>query len=317
MGLGVHNCLGGRVESPHPAVSSGFSVSVVVRAKDKQATIERTLRALRSQTVPAQIIVVDSGSTDRTVEIARSFDAEVIEIPAAAFSYGRALNIGAQQATGDIVFALSAHSAPQTDRWIEWALEAYHDPDVAMTLGHTVGPTGTPVTTATHVYATDLDLDHNVTWGMSNHASSWRRGVWERFPFDEDLGASEDKEFMWRVLGAGYAIVVDPRLLVDMQHRWAEGAKALYRRTFKEYAALAELVDFDPPSLRVIVQKWWTKLYANSRPKWQRRLSPKRNAELAGEFLGSRAGSRKRGAHTLSRATWIQQPAAASSDRPK
>jgi len=306
------------VDTPHPVVPGGLTASVVVRSKDKQATIERTLRALRDQTVAAQIIVVDSGSTDRTVEIARSFDAEVIEIPASAFSYGGALNIGARHANGDIVFALSAHSAPPTDRWIEWSLEAYQDPNVAITLGHFLGPAGAPIAAATAVYAADLDLNHHVTWGMSNHASSWRREVWEQFPFDETLRASEDKEFMWRALGAGYALVVDPRLAVDVQHRWDEGAKALYRRTFKEYAAIAELVDFDPPGPWQTVDKWWTKLYASNRPKWQRRLSPKRNAELVGEFFGSRAGARKRGAHTLARAAWLPaQSVAASSDSAK
>jgi glycosyltransferase involved in cell wall biosynthesis len=88
------------VDSPHSVGAGALTASVVVRAKDKQATIERTLRAVRDQSVAAQLIVVDSGSTDATVEIARSFGAEVIEIPAAAFSYGGGLNIGTRQATG-------------------------------------------------------------------------------------------------------------------------------------------------------------------------------------------------------------------------
>jgi hypothetical protein len=207
---------------------------------------------------------------------------------------------------------------PPTDRWIEWSLEAYQDPNVALTFGHAFGPAGAPITAATHIYAADLDLDHKVAWGMSNHASSWRRDVWQQFPFNEALRASEDKDFMWRALRAGYAMVVDPRLAVDAQHRWDEGVKALYRRTFKEYAVLAELIDFDPPGPWEIMDKWWAKLYASNRPKWQRRLSPKRGAELAGEFFGSRSGARKRGAHTLGRAAWLSvASAAASSDRTK
>ena len=58
------------MSSLHPVEPAAFTASVVVRAKNKQATIERTLRALRAQTVQAQVIVVDSGSTDSTLDIA-------------------------------------------------------------------------------------------------------------------------------------------------------------------------------------------------------------------------------------------------------
>ena len=283
----------------HPVEPAALTASVVVRSKNKEATIERTLRALRAQTVQAQVIVVDSGSTDSTLDIARKYDAEIVETPPAEFSYGRALNIGAAHATGDIVFALSAHSAPQSEQWIAHTLEAYQDPAVACTLGHTEGPDGKTLVGPRAVFAADLDMKHNVTWGLSNHASSWRRSVWEDFPFHEQMIACEDKEWMWRVLDAGYAIVADPRLYVDLDHRWAQGAKALYVRTYREWAALAEFAEFDfAPPLRAVA-RWWSDFpYPSKRPLWQRRLNPVRNAELAGEFFGVRAGARRRNTHT-------------------
>ena len=44
---------------------------MIVRSKNSERTIERTLRIVRAQTIEAEIIVVDSGSRDRTLEIAR------------------------------------------------------------------------------------------------------------------------------------------------------------------------------------------------------------------------------------------------------
>jgi glycosyltransferase involved in cell wall biosynthesis len=283
------------VSVPSPVEPAPLTASVVVRARNKQATIERTLRVLRAQTVQAQVIVVDSGSTDRTLEIARAYDAEIIETPPAEFSYGRALNIGTEHADGDIVFALSAHSAPDTDQWIEWSLEAYQDPAVACTLGHSEGPDRQVLAGPRSVSAADLDLKHNVTWGLSNHASSWRRSVWEDFRFNEEIIACEDKEWMWRVLADGYRMVVDPRLDVGIGHRWAQGPKALYIRTFREWATLAEFVEFDTAPLRAAAVRWWSYFpYPGSRPLWQRRLNPRRSAEMAGEYLGVRAGARRR-----------------------
>ena len=106
-----------------------------MRAKDKEQTIERALRGLRAQTVEMEIILVDSGSTDRTVELARPYCDQVITIPAEAFTYGRALNLGAEHASGEVVFALSAHCVPPSPQWAEVSLGAYGDNDVAGTWG--------------------------------------------------------------------------------------------------------------------------------------------------------------------------------------
>lgn len=58
------------------------------------------------------------------------------------------------------------------------------------------------------------DFSHaraNPHWGFSNHASSWR-GVWSDFPFDEQIGYADDKEWAIRVLAAGRRLVFDTEL---------------------------------------------------------------------------------------------------------
>ena len=56
--------------------------SVVIPALNEEEFIEACLRSLRAQTIsPAEIIVVDNGSTDRTVEIARKYADTVLILP--------------------------------------------------------------------------------------------------------------------------------------------------------------------------------------------------------------------------------------------
>ena len=114
---------------------SGPRASVVVRAKDEARDIERTFKVLRRQTVPVEIVVVDSGSTDGTVEIAKRWCDRLIEIPAENFTYGYSANLGAEAASAPFCFSLSAHCAPEGDDWVEHSLRHYAREDVAATNG--------------------------------------------------------------------------------------------------------------------------------------------------------------------------------------
>ncbi len=268
--------------------------SVVVRTKNKEETIERALQGLREQTVQTEVILVDSGSTDRTVELARPYCDQVICIPAETFTYGHALNLGARHAGGQVVFALSAHCVPSSPEWVEVSLNAYTDKGVAGTWGPLDRPDGSPLNGPAKFSLADLGSD--ATWGFSNHASSWRKQVWERFPFDEQLVACEDKEWMWRVMSAGFSFYADPRLWVDSSHRRNAGLRALYKRVHREHLVLAGMLSYPRLTVPGLLSKWWSEFpNASSRPNWQRRLSPWRAAELTGEYTGDLAGTRRRG----------------------
>src|SRR5690348_16017950 len=89
------------------------TISVVIRALNEERHIGRLLTGLGHQSVqPDQIVLVVSGSTDATVEIARRFGVEIVHIKKEEFSFGRALNIGCEAATGDVLVFVSAHVYP-------------------------------------------------------------------------------------------------------------------------------------------------------------------------------------------------------------
>ena len=289
--------------------------SVVVRAKNKEETIERAMRGLREQTVEPEIILVDSGSTDRTVEIARPYCDQVISIPAEAFTYGRALNLGTQNARGQVVFALSAHCVPPSSKWVQVSLDAYADDNVAGTWGPPTRPDGCPLMGPAKFNLSDVGTD--VTWGFSNHASSWRKQVWEQFPFDEQLIACEDKEWMWRILSAGFSLYADPHLVVASSHRRDAGLRSLYERVHRERLVLSGIRGYPRLTFPGLVRKWWSEFPdGSSRPNWQRRFSPWRAAELAGEYTGDLAGSRRRGNGARSASSWSGTPQVQRLDRP-
>jgi rhamnosyltransferase len=264
------------------------AASVIVRARDEEASIGRTLDLLRRQTIVPEIIVVDSGSTDRTLLIAESRCDRILQIAPERFSYGRALNLGAAAATAPIHFALSAHCFPASDMWIERALSLYQLPEVAAAAGALTLPDGRPLTGTVLQHAADARA--HPRWGFSNHASSWRAAIWDEFRFDEQLGGTEDKEWAWRVLHAGHAIAYDPGLWVDMSHQWRTSARDAYRRQKREIRGLATFAQLPPYGVRDLLQEWWYDIPADRhRPAWMHRfLNIRRLAGLAGRYQGMR-----------------------------
>jgi rhamnosyltransferase len=265
--------------------------SVVVRAKNEARAIERTFKALRRQTVPVEIVVVDSGSTDGTVEIARRWCDRLIEIPAESFTYGYSANIGAAAATAPFHFSLSAHCFPERDDWVERSLRHYARADVAATNGIQSFPDGRPVE---HVFFQDADhVRAHLLWGFSNHASSWRAEVWREHPFDAALSSSEDREWALRVTEAGWVIAYDPDLWVDLSHQWDGGALFQYRRKKMETRGLAEFAPLPPYRARHALVEWWAPP-DDRHSRLFHRLNYRRMAGILGKYRGL-AQTRRRG----------------------
>jgi rhamnosyltransferase len=261
--------------------------SVIVRSKNEIGAIERCLTLVREQTEVVELIVVDSGSTDGTLGVARRFADRVIEIAPEDFTFGGALNVGASAATADVHVALSAHCFPHRRDWIGRALDHYADPAVAGTFGARTRPGGAALDRPWTCRAPEALSDPY--WGFTNHASSWRAETWERFPFDEGIEACEDREWSWRVLRAGHALVADPLLWVSGGHRRDAGLPALFRRTRREARALATLHEGHPYSAREALRDWWSDLPPGSRhPPLLRRLNPPRAVEIAARVVGER-----------------------------
>lgn len=266
------------------------AVSVIVRARDKASTIEATLRSIRAQTVGAELLVVDSGSTDGTLAIARRHADRVLEVAPEAFSYGGALNLGAREATAPVLAALSAHCVLARADWLESGLRHFERSEVAAATGGTESPDHRPLTAPL-----DQTLAHvaeNPYWGFSNHASLWRAAAWRDVRFDETLGAAEDKAWAVELLRRGWAVVFDPALAVGMRHRSREGPRSLFRRARREARAVAGFSGRPPLTPREALSQLWHDAPPSRRPQLVMRMHPFRMIELAGRVVGERDAAR-------------------------
>lgn len=262
-------------------------LTALIRCRDQERDIGRLIDALNAQTIAdaIQIVVIDSGSRDRTIDEVRGRGLEPLQIRPEEFTYGRALNLAAAEAHAPVCLSISAHVRLLDERWASRVISAFDDDRVACAYGprrepHGLRPLRDPVL---------QDLAHaqaHPLYGYSNSSGAFRHELWLRRPFDERLAADEDLEWAWYWLREGWLVRLDPGLAVHHSHA-DEGPVRTFRRRRAEAAAVRQFREVDPLPLRSVLSEWWLGPHLH-RSNLRARLDPRRMAGLAGKYAGLR-----------------------------
>jgi glycosyltransferase involved in cell wall biosynthesis len=183
--------------------------SIVVRAYNEEAHIGRLLEGLMQQSVrDVEIILVDSGSTDATVALARRYPVRVVSISPESFTFGYSLNQGIAAAAGEFIVIASAHVYPVYPDWLERMLAPFADPQVALTYGKQRGMATTHYSEH-QVFARWFPDGSNSRQAhpfCNNANAAIRRSLWEEHPYDETLTGLEDLAWAKWAVEQGYLL---------------------------------------------------------------------------------------------------------------
>jgi glycosyltransferase involved in cell wall biosynthesis len=183
------------------------AASIVIRCYNESDHIGGVLDALATQSfADFEIIAVDSGSDDGTLDILESSDANVLRIPKETFSFGRSLNLGCSAARGDLLVFLSAHCYPADEKWLENLLGGFQDPTVAAVYGRQRGVDSSPFSERQILKRWFPDTTDERQDGpfLNNANCAIRRSTWEEYPYDEELPGLEDVAWAKDVCAAGW-----------------------------------------------------------------------------------------------------------------
>jgi rhamnosyltransferase len=120
-------------------------ISVVVVAKNEASRIGATLERVFAQRGARadEVLVVDAGSRDSTVAVARGFPVRIETVPAAAFSHGGTRQWAAGRVQGEHIVFLNADALPADDQWLATLMRVFDkDPAVAGVYSRIVPPAG-------------------------------------------------------------------------------------------------------------------------------------------------------------------------------
>jgi rhamnosyltransferase len=273
-------------------------ISIVIPVKNGGADLRRCLEAVGTQTVDdeVEVVVVDSGSTDGSAELAESHGARVHRIPPSEFNHGGTRNLGVSLARGDVLVFTSQDAHADTGEWLARLTAPLRDPQVAGAYGRQVAHEGAKPPEQffldylygpgprTQRAASEAALSMETTL-FSNVNSAIRRDVFERFPFVEDIVMSEDQEWSRRVLLAGYAIAYEPRAVVRHSHDY--DVRAAFRRFYDSGYSSRRAYAPGGKSLLVVARKGAG--YGRAEVRWLRERGLLRWLPYAVVYEGAKA----------------------------
>jgi rhamnosyltransferase len=245
------------------------SVTVAVPVLDGGERFRELLKALAAQRnaagVEYELLIIDSGSTDGSVEAAREAGARVIEIDKSTFQHGRTRNMAVAEANGEVVALLTDDSIPASDIWLDAIVEAFAAADdVALVWGPQYSLAEHP-----HYVRRQQD-EHFDLWGADGRIEIQRIGegaeglaeyeanqgfyayfsdangavakwAWADHPYRE-VPYAEDQLLARELLEAGYAKVFHADIAVNHSHDF--GVVGSMKRSFDDYRGLLEVLGF-------------------------------------------------------------------------
>jgi rhamnosyltransferase len=99
---------------------SSSRLSVIIPVLNGGESLKNLLKQIRSQKKvnKVEIVIIDSGSTDGSQEVARNYGAKLVEIPHASFTHGSVRQMGIRYASGDYLFYTVQDIVPTSDHWL-------------------------------------------------------------------------------------------------------------------------------------------------------------------------------------------------------
>lgn len=200
------------------------TVSVVIPVKNEALKIKSCIEAILSQTIQVkQIIVVDSGSTDGTLEILKQYPiVKVIEIPSSEFNHGSTRNLGVSHINSDYCLMTVGDAVACNEYWIENLMKGFVNEHVAGVCGQQIvahDKTNNPIEwfrpiheprIITYQFSTDefekLDpeeIKEACSW--DDVTAMYKTSVLKQIPFQHTTYC-EDSKWAYDVLKKGYAL---------------------------------------------------------------------------------------------------------------
>jgi GT2 family glycosyltransferase len=294
-------------------------ISVLLPVKDGAQDLRELLPLVMGQKISArvEIVAVDSGSEDDTIEVLEQFGATVLSIDPTDFDHGLTRNVAAEHARGDVLVFLNKRARPVGDRWLAPLIAALdHDPDVVGVCSRVIPDPDADILTRkdgeAELSASPVRQRKQIDdWSAYRRMSAEQRRVLlnfhtvsaairaealQRIPFRSVRTIGEDLLWAREVVESGWALVHEPASVAYHVHSYTPGE--WFSRNVDDGIANRDIVGRSidreeiVPGIRAMVRDDWSYLRQTLAPgdpdldHWQLESVLRRVAQVLGQWVG-------------------------------
>ena len=167
-------------------------ISIIIRTFNEEEYLNELLSSINTQdcdNYKTEVIIVDSGSTDKTIEIATQHSARITHIDKNQFTFGKSLNIGCDFADGDILVFISGHCIPASNNWLKSLVKPILKGDCDYVYGRQIGRDKTKFSEH-RVFEKDFPNNSSSPqdgFFCNNANAAIARNTWTQYRFNEVL----------------------------------------------------------------------------------------------------------------------------------
>ncbi|WP_241237921.1 glycosyltransferase family 2 protein [Pseudoflavitalea rhizosphaerae] len=246
-------------------------ISVIIPVKNGDTWIDACIRGIMGQTLFSQceIIVIDSGSTDGTLEALEAYPVRLYQIPPESFNHGETRNFGVSLAKGKFIALTVQDAVPSDDQWLNRLYSCFTDDAIAGVCGRQAvphhpdknpmdwyRPASAPTIRRVQFPSPEafealspVEKKNACLW--DNVTAMYRKEVLLQIPFRPAVFA-EDIIWSKEALLAGYAIVYNPQAKVYHYH--FENREYIFKRTlttlYFRYTTLGFVPIYSPMTVK-------------------------------------------------------------------
>jgi len=235
--------------------------SIIIRALNEEIHLGKLLDGIDMQSYAnREIILVDSGSSDRTLEIAKKHPVRIVHISPEEFTFGRSLNYGMEVARGEICVIVSAHCYPVYPDWLEQLLKPFQDDLVAVSYGKQRGGDSNHYSEHQFFrnYFPDISQPDQGQPYTHNANAAIRRSLWLKHHYNENLTGLEDLAWSSWARDQGYKVAyVAEAEIVHVHHETISQVNNRYRR---EAIALKQILPKSQFTLKDLASMFYFKI---------------------------------------------------------
>jgi len=219
--------------------------SIIIRTLNEARHLGEVLESIARQQardLQHEVVLVDSGSTDETLEIARRHGCQIQHITRDRFSFGRSLNIGCQAAAGEVLVFISGHCIPTDANWLLALCQPILAGKVEYSYGAQLG-VDSSFYSERRIFEKYYPRRSQVPQSgfyCNNANAALSRKTWERYRFDEELTGMEDIDLAKRLVRDGGKVGYVAEAAVHHIHN--ETWKTIKRRFEREAMAIHHIM---------------------------------------------------------------------------